>query len=343
MANDKRRGELIAKEIAEINRRVQEKEISALNLDKLVDDTVEAASDEPSPVTLPELERSIVESAAMRGRFEPHGEIAGAHLLDWHGSYQAVTFDPELFDEHPNTLQLLTYGGGLLEEILQTVEPPQHGAALTELVRCSLDVPWPLVSFYEPQNGRSVRTLAELREVLDKGLAEEIGQDQHQCLISQFNTAVGQLMARETQAADSRRKAHISSLTEEIRQLVTQAVYIELAQAVNRDLFDDEQLPVDFSDQAYERLKRHKYPFAGALKQLDGPLPRPLPDDPFYLKMKASKRDVLTRRFDSIRTKLGERLHQLVAAKEVTDAAGENNTILSTPTTHCFDSRTLQD
>ncbi len=77
MANDKQRGELIAKEIAEINRRVQEQEISALNLDKLVDDTVEAASGEPSPVTLPELERAIVESAAMRGRFEPHPEIAG--------------------------------------------------------------------------------------------------------------------------------------------------------------------------------------------------------------------------------------------------------------------------
>ena len=35
-------------------------------------------------------------------------------------------------------------------------------------------------------------------------------------LIAQFNTAADKLMARETLAADSRRKAHISSLTEEI-------------------------------------------------------------------------------------------------------------------------------
>ena len=79
-----------------------------------MDDTVEAVAEEPAPVTLPELERAIVESAAMQGRFEPHPEIAGAHLLDWHGAYQAVTFNPELFDQHPNTLRLLTYGGGLL-------------------------------------------------------------------------------------------------------------------------------------------------------------------------------------------------------------------------------------
>ena len=82
---------------------------------------------------------------------------------------------------------------------------------------------------------------------------------------------------------------------------------------------------MDFSDQAYERLKRHKYPFAGALKQVGGPLPRPRPDDSFYLKMKATKRDVLTRRFDTIRTKLGERLHQLVAAKEAAESGGTSS------------------
>ena len=185
-----------------------------------------------------------------------------------------------------------------------------------------------------------MRTLTDLRSIMDKGLAVKLEDDQRQGLVSQFNTAVVQLMARETQAADSRRKAQISSLTEELRQLVTQAVYIELAQAVNRDLFDDEQLPVDFSDQAYERLKRHKYPFAGALKQISGPLPRPHPEDEFYLKMKASKRDVLTRRFDTIRAKLGERLHQLVAAKEAVDMNGKAASVTELPTIRHYDSTT---
>ena len=44
----------------------------------------------------------------------------------------------------------------------------------------------------------------------------KLDDDQRQGLVAQFNSAVVQLMARETQAADSRRKAHISSLTEEI-------------------------------------------------------------------------------------------------------------------------------
>ena len=316
MANDKRRGELIAQEVEEINRRVRSAEISALNLDKFVDDTVEAAVRPPAPVTLPELERAIVESAAMRDRFEPHPEIAGAHRLDWHGEYQAVTFNPDLFDRHPNTLQLLTYGGGLLEEILQSVEPPADGVAGGEAARCAHASPWPLVGFYKTADSCPIHCLVELRAVLDKGEPAKLTDDQRQRLIVQFGSAADKLLARETQAADSRRKAHISSLTEEIRQLLTQAAYVELAQAASHDLFDEEDMPLDFSDQAYERLKRHKYPFAGAMTQVGSGLPWPRPEDPFYLKMKSSKRDVLTRRFEAIRTRLGERLHQLMAAKQ---------------------------
>jgi len=149
------------------------------------------------------------------------------------------------------------------------------------------------------------------------------------------SSAAHRLMAREAQAAESRRKAQISSLTEEIRQLLAQAAYVELARAAVRDMFDDEDLPLDFSDQAYERLKRHKYPFAGALKQVAGGLPRPRPEDSFYLKMKASKRDVLTRRFDAIRGRLGERLHQLVAAKQAGEPGGTAG-MPSAPSVECF-------
>jgi hypothetical protein len=322
MANDKKRGEMIAQVVEEINRQVRSAEVSALNLDKFVDDTVESATEAPAPVTLPELERAIVESSAMQGRFDPHSEIAGAHLLDWHGTYQAVTFNPDLFDQYPNTLRLLTYGGGLLEEILQAVEPPADGVAGGEAIRCGQASPWPLVGFYGAVDGCPIRSLAELRAVLDKGQSAELKDDGRQCLLAQFNSAADKLLARETHAADSRRKAHISSLTEEIRQFLTQAAYVELAEAANRDLFDEEGMPLDFS---------------GALKQIGGGLPRPRPEDPFYLKMKASKRDVLTRRFEAIRTKLGERLHLLVVAKQAGETSkGGGMPSGAVPTVQCL-------
>ena len=49
MANDKRRGELIAKEIEEINRQVRSAETTSLNLDELTAESVEACAEEPAP------------------------------------------------------------------------------------------------------------------------------------------------------------------------------------------------------------------------------------------------------------------------------------------------------
>lgn len=49
----------------------------------------------------------------------------------------------------------------------------------------------------------------------------------------------------------------------------------------NRSLFDEgDALTLNFSEQAIRRLKRHKQPFAGALKQVDVQEFRPRPDGP---------------------------------------------------------------
>ena len=59
-------------------------------------------------MTLTEMERTLVQSKALGSRFRPHHSIPGVHLLDWNGEDQEVTFNPELFDDHPNTLTLLS-------------------------------------------------------------------------------------------------------------------------------------------------------------------------------------------------------------------------------------------
>lgn len=103
---------------------------------------------------------------------------------------------------------------------------------------------------------------------------------------------------------------------QEIRQLLVEAAYIELAMAANRDLFD-EALPLDFLEQAYQRLKRHKVPFAGALKIAGSALPRPYPDDAIYLRHLATNRDGLHRRFGTIRSKLVDLLKALMSGKDL--------------------------
>ena len=45
-------------------------------------------------------------------------------------------------------------------------------------------------------------------------------------------------------------------------------------------------------------------------------LPKPRPDDSLYLRLRDSKKDVLTRRFDAIRGKLIDRLGELMDARK---------------------------
>gem|GEM_PF-4408113 len=54
------------------------------------------------------------------GQRLPGQRLPGAHLLDWNGQDQEVTFNPALFDEHPNTLTLLSFGSDLLAELLDS-------------------------------------------------------------------------------------------------------------------------------------------------------------------------------------------------------------------------------
>ena len=322
MAKDQKRGELIAKEVAEINQQVRSQEVSALDLDKFALERAEAAAEKPSPVTLPELERVIAESAAFRERVRPHPELAGAHLLDWHGSWQAVTFNAGLFDEHPNTLRLLTYGESMLDEMLEVVPSPAMNRIRGRMARCDGEAPWRLVGYYRASDGGLISTLGELRDTLSstegggvaEGLAAKIQAD--------FSQEAGELLRREAESADSRRRARESSLVEDVRRLLLEAAYIDLARAAQRDLFDD-QTPMDFSPQAYENLKRHKVPFAGAIRVVGADMPAPRPEDPFFQKMRNARKDVLTRRFEGVRSRLVERLRELMSLRQAATAEVE--------------------
>ena len=164
----------------------------------------------------------------------------------------------------------------------------------------------PVVGYYGPgKDGQPevILTFASLRKRLD--------EEGH------FIEAVKRLREQDHLVADQNHKAHVASLKEAIRQLLLLAAYVELAQTANRGLFDEgDDLPLDFSEQAIRRLKRHKIPFAGALKLVDVSDIRPRSDDPKYIRLRDSYPDVLTRRFEATRIKLGEYLGQLVQAQQ---------------------------
>jgi len=309
MANDKQRGALIAKAVEEINRQVRSAEVASLDLDKLTDEEIAPVSEEPVPITMQELERIVAGSRALGERLKPHPKFSGAHLLDWHGSWREVTFDLALFDEHPNTLTLLSYGNELLQDILGVIEVPHEDNDSGVIARCSLH--GGAVGYCRLPDGDTISSIGQLIATLDTRPVTKVQSEQRKWLEGNFVESAHSRQRQEDKAADDRRKAQLSSVAEEIRQFLVEAAYIELALAANCDLFD-EPLPLDFSEQAYQRLKRHKVPFTGALKVAGVGLPRPRPDDSSFLRLRESKRDILARRFDAIRGKLTDRLRELM-------------------------------
>ncbi|MBY0527368.1 MAG: DEAD/DEAH box helicase family protein [Gemmataceae bacterium] len=314
MASDERRAKLIAREVEAINQSLHSAEVSALNLDTYIDDQVEAAQEMPLPVTLSELERTLVKSAALRDRFQPHAAVTGAHLLDWRGRQVGVTFDPAVFDEHPDTLQLVTFGSALLHQLLEIVEPPADRPERGVVQRCRIGDPVERINYYAA--GRpdlAIPTLSSLRQCLEAIPPQLLTADAITQATTTFKNAVGTSVAEEDATLEALNRSRRASLVEEVRQLLLQAAYIELALAVGAGLYD-ERLPVDFSPQAIVRLKRHKYPFAGALKAVSIDGLNPSAEDAGYQRLLESKRDVVQRRFESIRGKLGNALAALVGA-----------------------------
>jgi len=316
MASDAQRGKLIAEEVQAINKLVQSSEVSALNLDSLVDDAVAKPAELPPPVTLPELERTLIGSTAFRDRFKAHPNIAGAHLLDWNGDYQEVTFNPSLFDQHPNTLQLLSYGSVLMDEILAAADPPATNDDVGLLARCEVGGPLKAVGLFAGNEvgACSVSNLQELQRVMTVE-PRKISASQMMSMSAAFSGQVDKLLSQEVLVARGHEKGLLSAMNEEVCQLLLEAAYLELIRNDGGDLFDGEL--VDFSEQAILRLKKHKYPFAGALKLVDTTRLHPRPDDPTYLRLMGLNHAAVERRFDGIRERLGGLLTRLIAGRKM--------------------------
>ena len=156
-------------------------------------------------------------------------------------------------------------------------------------------------------------------------------EDEQEKIKSDFAAAKEAVVQRESASDEGRRLARESSLVEEVRQLLQEAAYVELARAYQRDLFD-QSMPLEFSLQTYEHLRQQKVPFAGAMRLVGDCLPSLRPDDTLYLKLRDARKDVLTRRFEGVRARLIEGLRQLVDIRKLAADSHESGAAAQTPT-----------
>jgi hypothetical protein len=154
----------------------------------------------------------------------------------------------------------------MLEEMLSALDEPTQAQRGGIVARLDMDSAAGAVGYFRSAAADSgqVGTLRDLHTTLDSGGGGVQLED-----LPSIKTAFGYaLQERRGQIAaidETRRRSALSSVQEEIRQLLLESAYIELAKAAQPDLFDD--LPsAEFSVVAIENLKRHGYPFKGATR-----------------------------------------------------------------------------
>jgi len=311
------REQVLVQELERLREETDARQAEALDLEQYL------IADEPllesaSPVTLGDLEGVLAERSSLADRFQPHPELKRAYWLKTDESDAAVTFDVALFDAHPDTLRLLTYGSELLATLLETVEEPAYRPE-GRVLRCWLEDSLPLCAYYTPDaKGRpqQIERLADLEALYAEGPDAHWSEEIIATARADFRREVETLLRRQAQVIAARQRSERLVLEEQARQTLLRVALVELAMGQQPQLFGEEALPVAFTEEAVTGLKRHSYPFAPLLRLVNVHELRPSPTDPFYISVQGKSREALRGHFEALRGEARRLVELLTSASD---------------------------
>ena len=281
--------------IAKLRASIESEQLSALGLDD-VREELPTDNGRLSPVTLADMESILTGSPATAHLFTPHPALPDSWLLTGNDGPIPVTFAPDRFDEHPDSLHFLSYGSPLLDAILASVPPPEsHDLAPTRLVA---DVPRPLVGWYDLRADllRPLRSVGDLnRSLAYKADAQALPRSQ-----ADFQRRVEEerirVAGRDAAFVERKRK----TLAAQAQRLLVKAALVEIALGRQASLFDSDSYPRNFDEGAVQGLKRHKSPWSWMLIIASAPDLRPAQDDPFWAEVSPFSKERLRERFNNL-------------------------------------------
>jgi superfamily II DNA or RNA helicase len=244
---------LLAELEAEIDRARQE----GLALEDFVDHTPSATTEAP-PVTVEQLQQFFTSSSVLGHRFRPHPEVADAFRVRWEGDDHEVTFRPEVADEYPETLRLLTFGDPLFQGLLEEIEEPRDPRFGLARVR-SLQ-PGPTRTAWYRATEEGVVEIQALSSLLGSLQPRDADDELLREAEAAFLSLVHQELESEAEAEQRRHDERLSSLQQRGLRALARATYVWVTR--NSSL-PREGLPIPTSSTVQQMVADVKYPFAG--------------------------------------------------------------------------------
>jgi hypothetical protein len=288
------------REVKKLRADIETAKMEALNVAQYLDPEQPDTAVQ-TPVALADLEAVLTASSAAGHLFKPHPEIADAYLLSWDKVEIPVTFSGVRFDEYPNTLQLLSYGNPLLEQIVDSIPQPEEYPA--HLARFMSSETLPVCGWYDlgGKKPEAVGTISQLKQTAEKDVdglphteaAREVAQRHFDRQVEAIIDAYRGRVAHH--AAQGR-----ATLKARARRLLEKAALVELALGAQATLFTTESYPTGFDEQAVAGLKRHKSPWSWMIAIGGAPLPRPQPTDPFHARIQNESHERLDALFKNL-------------------------------------------
>jgi superfamily II DNA or RNA helicase len=285
-------------EIQSLRDRLQSREFESLDLDEYILKE-DLQSGPASPVSLANIEDTLVHSNALGALFERHPEINQAYLLNWEQERLPITFSPECFDAHPDTVRLLTYGSPLFEKLLDSVEAPKP-EEMFGLIRFEAHDDIELRGWYSrPQaGGKEITTLPALMNWLAKvGDAVSFASPDIPVEVREmFDAQVKLVRESQEKVIAHRHTARFMTERAKAQSLLLKAAMVEIALGMNPDMFEAESYPAAFSEKAVLGLQRHRAPWAALLQKAYEPGLSPVESNPYFQQIVGDSRESLKAR-----------------------------------------------
>ena len=322
MLPSEKREAQIETEINALRQRLQNREVESLNLDKYVE-AEEYRPSQLSPVTLSQLEEVLTKSRATEKLFKIHPTLKNAYLLTNSGNTVAVTFSPSCFDEHPETVQFLSYGNAILGELLaknssQDVNIPSH------IIRLESTKGLDLCGWYIQTDSdapfKAILSIEELRTHLEHSI-KDLPQSSPFIKSAQmeFQNTVAEILQHQKEMINHRRYGNFLAEKVKGQRLLVKASLVEIALGQNPDMFESTSFPSAFNEQAILGLQRHGFPWGPLLKLAYEEGLFPQSEDPFWEKIKDSSRDSLKGRLFQLTEEAKKGVSVLSAAKKAVE------------------------